>query len=232
MTLFLFALAMGVVLTCAGAGADAPVCKDANVMRAGMERAVEAVTQGLKKLETKGLGKNELALVVDPGAQKMYLVRGGAVVKEYDVSTAAQGLGCLMDTYKTPVGTHRIKEKVGQGVKRGTIFKSRINTGRVARILEENIDTAEDAITSRIMWLEGQEQGVNKGQNSRGLVVDSHARFIYIHGTSEEGLIGRPASLGCIRMRNNDVMELFELLPSGTLVEILNRQYVADRDGA
>lgn len=86
------------------------------------------------------------------------------------------------------------------------------NSGKTTEI---GIDTKEDLVTTRIMWLKGLEAGINKGKG-----IDSYNRRIYIHGTPEEGLIGRPASYGCIRMKNKDVIELFNLLKEGTLVEI------------
>jgi hypothetical protein len=82
-------------------------------------------------------------------------------------------------------------------------------------------DILEDDVTTRIMWLDGQENKVNKNGN-----IDSHKRYIYIHGTPEEGLIGEPASHGCIRMKNADVIELFDAVPSGTLVEIQNKAFL------
>ena len=96
------------------------------------------------------------------------------------------------------------------------IFKERINTGRYAEIHHTDYDSDEDHVTSRILWLEGLEEGFNKGGN-----VDSFNRYIYIHGTPEEGLIGKKASHGCIRMFNHDVIELYDLVQEGTKVNIV-----------
>ena len=85
-----------------------------------------------------------------------------------------------------------------------------------AIIIHEPVDSEDDYITSRIMWLEGQEEGFNKGGS-----VDSFKRYIYIHGTHEEGLIGQKASHGCIRMFNHDVIELYDLVSENTEVNIL-----------
>ena len=90
-----------------------------------------------------------------------------------------------------------------------------INTRRIAEIYIDSTDLEEDPITTRIMWLEGLEAGINRGKG-----IDSYKRHIYIHGTPEGGLIGQPASHGCIRMRNKDVIELFDLVSKDTLVEI------------
>ena len=98
---------------------------------------------------------------------------------------------------------------------KNTIFISRINTSRVANIFELPIDSEEDLVTSRILWLDGLEIGANKGPG-----IDSFQRYIYIHGTQEEGLIGQKASHGCIRMFNSDVVYLYELVEKGTKVHI------------
>ena len=100
-----------------------------------------------------------------------------------------------------------------------TIFRSRANTGKVAKILTEPIDVEEDLVLTRILWLEGLEPGVNRGPG-----IDSKSRYIYIHGTNEEGLIGTPASHGCLRMKNDDVIDLFDRVPVGTEVWILDSE--------
>ena len=104
---------------------------------------------------------------------------------------------------------------IGEGAKINTIFSSRINTTRPAKVINEAEDSKNDYVTSRIMWLDGLEDGQNKGGN-----VDSYKRYIYIHGTHEEGLIGSKASHGCIRMFNDDVIELFDMVKIGTKVLI------------
>ena len=105
---------------------------------------------------------------------------------------------------------------------KGAVFKGRIWTNEIAQIIEDPIDIPEDVITSRILWLDGLEKGRN-----RGGIVDSKSRYIYIHGTAEEGLIGQPASLGCIRMLNDDVIEIFNKVRVGTQVLIfLIRNYI------
>ena len=105
---------------------------------------------------------------------------------------------------------------IGEDANKDTIFISRINTKRTANIIKKPVDTEDDFVTSRIMWLEGMEEGLNKGGN-----VDSYKRYIYIHGTQEEGLIGSKASHGCIRMFNNDVIDLFAKVNIGTKVLIV-----------
>jgi len=132
--------------------------------------------------------------------------------RSYPISTAANGMGNRADSNKTPFGIHRIRQKIGGGEPRGTIFKARESTGVIARDLD-NRET--DEITSRILWLDGMEEGVN-----RDGVYDTYTRYIYIHGTSDEKRIGEPVSAGCIRMRNDDVIELFDEVMVNDLVVI------------
>jgi len=182
------------------------------------------IEKSIDKLEQKfKLERREYAVVINPEKQELHLVKNRKIVKTYPVSTAKRGLGCQKDSEKTPYGTHRVKEKFGDGAEAGTIFRQTKNTGCVAEIYTEKVDICEDNVTTRIMWLDGQEKGVNRGGR-----VDSHERAIYIHGTPEEGFIGEPASHGCVRMKNQDVIELYNLVTGGklgTLVEIQNRDY-------
>jgi lipoprotein-anchoring transpeptidase ErfK/SrfK len=96
-----------------------------------------------------------------------------------------------------------------------TIFIARIDSKRKASIISSDLDSDNDYVTSRILWLDGSEEGFNKGRG-----IDSYQRYIYIHGTHEEGLIGKKASHGCIRMFNNDVIWLYDLVKEGTKVYI------------
>ena len=132
--------------------------------------------------------------------------------RSYPISTAANGMGNRVDSYKTPSGIHRVRQKIGGGEPRGTVFEARKPTGRVTRNLD-NRD--QDEITSRILWLDGLEQGVNRDGD-----CDTFSRYIYIHGTSDEKRIGEPVSAGCIRMKNDDVIELFEDVMVNDLVLI------------
>jgi hypothetical protein len=162
----------------------------------------------------------ERVLVVDTTGQKMLLLEQGKVAGEWVISTAAKGVGSQKGSDQTPLGVHRIAQKIGAGAAFGAIFKSRQDTGRIANILTRpDQNSADDSVTSRVMWLDGLEPGVNKGGN-----VDSHERFIYIHGTDEEGKLGRPASHGCIRMRNQDVIDLFDRVDENTLVVITQQR--------
>jgi len=145
----------------------------------------------------------------------MYLCEAGEVIKQYPVSTALNGCGCEENSFKTPTGLHQISEKIGDGEPVGMLFKGRQATGDLIDIETSVMDTGKDQITSRILWLGGLEPGINQGDG-----VDSHDRYIYIHGTNEEGRIGHAVSHGCIRMKNTDVVELFDLVNEGTAVII------------
>jgi len=154
--------------------------------------------------------------VVSLAKQTLSLYRDGNLIKTYPVSTSKYGAGNRDGSHRTPLGVHSIKEKIGGDAPFGTIFKGRKNTHQVAQIVSDQTKTMDDFITSRILWLEGQEPGINRGED-----IDSYARYIYIHGTHEEALIGQPVSIGCIRMRNRDVVELYDWMREGDLVMIV-----------
>jgi UDP-N-acetylmuramate-alanine ligase len=143
--------------------------------------------------------------------QTLFVCRKAAIVEHFDCSTSRLGTGIRENSFKTPPGLHRIQEKIGSGAPAGRIFRGRRDTGIDwdHSLIEENL------ILTRILRLEGLEQGINKGPG-----VDSHERFIYIHGTNREDLIGTPLSHGCLCLRNDDVIRLFELVRVGTLVYI------------
>lgn len=161
------------------------------------------------------ISSKDVSIEIDISEQRLYLTEGNDIKASYSISSSKYGEGSIENSFKTPLGHHVIKEKIGEGVEKNTIFKSRINTKRSADIIEEYQDSDDDFVTSRIMWLDGKEEGKNKGG-----AVDSFARYIYIHGTHEEGLIGTKASHGCIRMFNADAIELFDRIKIGTKVLI------------
>ena len=147
--------------------------------------------------------------------QRLYLYEKNKLIRSYPVSSSAYGEGQIENSLKTPLGMHKIKSKIGTNVDKYHFFVSREHIPQKVDIVNEKIDTEDDFITSRIMWLDGLNEGYNKGLN-----VDSYKRFIYIHGTHEEGLICEKASHGGIRMLNHDVLELYELIPEETTVNI------------
>ena len=169
----------------------------------------------MKLIERFGLDSTETAIIISVKEQRLFVITNAEVSHQYAVSTSKYGIGNEAGSNRTPLGTHRICSKIGAGAPVGMVFRVRRPTGRIARIYTDETDAEEDFVTTRILRLEGLEPGVNRGEG-----IDSYARFIYIHGTPEEGLIGRPSSHGCIRMKNRDVVELFNIVKEGTLVEI------------
>lgn len=146
-------------------------------------------------------------LFVDIETQTLSHIEKGTFLKLYKISSSYYGTGSKLNSLKTPLGRHEIYKKIGSNLPINAILKGRVWNGAIADIIEEPIDTEFDHVTSRILWLDGLELGKNKGRG-----IDSRNRYIYIHGTAEEGLIGTPASDGCIRMYNKDVVELFDLV--------------------
>ena len=159
-----------------------------------------------------GLDVDGDVLYVSVQRQRMFHVRGRRILAEYLISTSAKGLGNEENSYRTPTGLHYVRERHGDGLLPWSVLKDRKPTGEVA---DSSSGCDRDVITSRILWLSGMEEGVNEGGP-----VDSYARWIYIHGTADEGSLGKPSSLGCIRMRNRDVIELYDRIPIGALVVI------------
>ena len=158
---------------------------------------------------------NNVEIIVDISDQRLYLIENSRIIESYPISSSKYGEGSIENSFKTPLGKHIIKEKIGYGVALNTIFVARVNTNEKANILRSLDDSEDDYVTSRILWLDGLEEGINKGEG-----IDSFNRFIYIHGTHEEGLIGQKASHGCIRMFNNDVVKLYDIVKKGTKVYI------------
>jgi len=160
----------------------------------------------------------DFAVQVDVAQQLCYLFdRAGDVYKRYPISTASNGVCATENSGGTPPGLHVISDCIGTNEPLGMQFKGREPVGNIAPIIESTPKKTPvgDFILSRIMWLKGLEQGINLGDG-----VDSHQRYIYFHGTNEEYLIGSPASHGCIRMRNEDIIELYDLVGCNTPVLI------------
>ena len=159
--------------------------------------------------------KIDKLLLVNVEDQEMYLLQNGIIINKYLISSSVYGTGSKVNSLKTPLGRHIIVQKIGDGLPLAAVLKGREWTGGIANIITDPIDTEFDIVTSRILWLSGLEEGLNSGPG-----VDSKSRYIYIHGTAEEGLIGKPASDGCIRMYNKDVISLFNKVDTKTEVWI------------
>ena len=147
--------------------------------------------------------------------QALELLRAGELLRRYAVSTARNGAGEAMGSGCTPRGWHEIRAKIGSGCAPGSVFVGRRATGEIYSDALAKTFPDRDWILTRILWLRGLE----RGRNRRGQ-VDSMRRYIYVHGCPEREPMGVPASHGCIRMRNAEVMDLFERVCAGTRVWI------------
>jgi len=139
----------------------------------------------------------------------------GTLLREYPVSTALNGAGEQKGSYQTPRGLHVIRAKIGAGAAPNTVFKGRRPTGEVCQPQLMAAYPDRDWILTRILWLSGMEIGRNRLGN-----VDTMQRYVYIHGSPDSVEMGKPGSHGCIRMRNDDVIDLFDRAPVGTPVMI------------
>ena len=148
--------------------------------------------------------------------QKLYHIKNNKIISEFIISSSAYGIGSEAGSNKTPLGLHKVKQKYGEKTPINGRLVGRVFHGKIATIYTDDSTSKTDDVTSRIFWLEGLEKGKNKGNG-----IDSYKRYIYIHGTSEEGRLGSPASHGCIRMKNKEVIDLYRLIEVGTLVLIL-----------
>ena len=146
-----------------------------------------------------------MQILVHVPSQTLDLTDGGALIRRYAVSTSRFGLGTEPGSNQTPTGHFRIAEKIGDGAVPGEIFISREPTGRTGAETDDH-----DHVQSRILWLDGLDAA---NANTR-------ARYIYIHGTNAESRLGTPASFGCVRMGNEDIIDLFARVTVGTAVEI------------
>lgn len=158
---------------------------------------------------------NNLEIIVSIPQQTLTLIQSGQPMACWPVSTALRGAGNQSGSYQTPLGRHRIRAKIGAGQPLNAVFRGRRPTGEIFSADLAQAHPERDWILTRILWLCGEERGINRGGN-----VDTQRRYIYIHGTPDSEPMGVPRSHGCIRMRNQDVLELFERVPVGTPVLI------------
>ncbi len=156
-------------------------------------------------------------IYVDINKQKLFLLDNRVTIKKYNISTSKRGVGNKSNSLQTPIGLHKIKSKYGQGVPIGGILDHRKFNGEIASINLDTTSTAIDIICTRVIRIIGLEDGVNKGGE-----VDTYLRKIYLHGTNEEGLIGKESSHGCIRMKNQDIVDLFDRVKKDMLIVMLD----------
>ena len=154
------------------------------------------------KYTDKNINDNYL-ITIDINKQTLTLFEDFKIIKKYKVSTSKFGEGYEAGSNKTPLGAHYIKDYIGNNAEIYTVFENRVETKTLTKVIKDKKSGNQDIICSRILWLSGLEIGKNIGGN-----IDSYSRYIYIHGTNEEGLLGKKASHGCIRMSNSDIIEL------------------------
>jgi lipoprotein-anchoring transpeptidase ErfK/SrfK len=156
-----------------------------------------------------------LRIEIGIAEQRLDVLRGAEVVKTWRVSTSKYGPGEVMGSYQTPRGAHVIRAKIGAGAPLGAVFRGRRPTGEIYSDELARAQPGRDWILTRILWLSGREIGRNRLGD-----VDTMRRYIYIHGTPDSTPLGVPGSIGCIRLGNAAIVELFELVPAGTPVDI------------
>jgi len=144
------------------------------------------------------------------------LDEAGGLVHGYSVSTSRNGPGEMKDSFCTPRGRHIIRAKIGAGVAENTIFIGRRPSGGIYTPALGERHPGRDWILTRILWLSGCEPGFNRLSDA-----DTMQRYIYIHGSPDSAQMGKPGSIGCIRMHNRDIVELFDQVAPGTPVDIL-----------
>lgn len=149
--------------------------------------------------------------------QQLILVDEQGETSHWPVSTAAKGVGAKQGSGCTPLGRHQIKIKIGESAPENAVFVGRRATGEIYSPALAAAEPQRDWILTRILWLSGLESGINRGGK-----VDTLRRFIYIHGTPNSEPMGIPKSHGCVRMRNADLIELFDKVSAGTQVDIVN----------
>jgi len=169
-----------------------------------------------KTCERLGIKSAERFLFVRIATQTLQFYQHSSLVRSYVISTSLRPPSNLKNSLGTPRGLHEIAERIGAGQPIGMVFKGRVPTGRHVSEFPES-EQKTNLITSRILWLRGLEPGVNLGGD-----VDTHDRYIYIHGTHHEDRLGQPQSAGCVHMANLDLIALYEELRSGDQVLIVD----------
>lgn len=175
--------------------------------------ADELQNQFLQECLRLSLSSSTQYLIVDILCQKLYHYNDSCLLKTYIISTSEKAPSCQQNSFATPLGMHKVAEKHGDNAELGTVFKQRLSIGKKYWECPEHLE--ERLITSRILRLQGLEPGLNQGP-----LIDSFERFIYIHGTNREHLLGSPITLGCITLSNQDIIDLYNEIPCESLVWI------------
>jgi len=155
-------------------------------------------------------------IIISIGQQRLTLFHQGKLLKQYSVATAKNGPGEIFGSECTPRGKHIIRAKIGESAAENAVFIGRRPTGEIYHPKLKQTNPNRDWILTRILWLSGKEPGKNRLGN-----VDTMRRYVYIHGCPDDDEMGIPSSHGCIKMRNSEVIDLFNLVPIYTPVEIL-----------
>jgi hypothetical protein len=184
-------------------------CKKYGIVPTRFILAVSVAEQTVSLFENSSLRSGGRQTAAFSGSLPRAATGEFQFIKKFRCSTSRFGINQTEGSNGTPLGLHRVVEKIGGGWPVGTVFTGRQPVGYTWQGMPDA------KITTRILWLEGLEPGFNRGGN-----VDSHARYIYIHGTGDQTTIGRPMSCGCIHLAADDLVPLFDKLPAGTLVWI------------
>ena len=164
--------------------------------------------------------KGDNRLVINIAQQILTVYQHNTEICHYQVSTAKNGIGSQQDSGCTPLGQHIIAQKIGDGADINTVFVGRVATGEIYSPALGAQFPERDWILCRILWLQGLEEGINRGSNDKG-GCDTYQRYIYIHGMPDSEPIEVPLSHGCVRMRNRDLIELYDRVAEGVAVTIV-----------
>ncbi len=159
-------------------------------------------------------------IIINIAKQSLSLYKHNIEICHYRVSTAKNGIGSQQDSGCTPLGQHIIAQKIGGHEPINAVFVGRVPTGEIYSAELGANHPERDWILTRILWLQGLEEGVNKGSNDKG-GCDTYQRYIYIHGTPDNEPMDLPLSHGCVRMRNQDIVELYDKIEEGIAVAII-----------
>ena len=194
------------------------LCLSGNACGTGSQVPVVPLEDVRTHISGMGVQPTDHIVVVDIQKQTLALMRGNQIQQMYMISTSKRGPGQKVDTFQTPQGLHRINEKIGDGIPHYGIFHRRQFIGVWQR--KPRHQHLKDYVSTRILRLEGLQPGFNRGRDHRGRIVDTEQRAVYIHGTTMEWKLGAPSTKGCVHMRADDVIRLFNAVPVGTLVWI------------